>query len=66
MLDLDRNQRSLIADKLVDAANIAAGGMVVGQFLAERPFSLPLAVIGLGVWGALFALGVALQGRSAS
>ena len=64
MLNLDRKQRTLIADKLFDIANIAAGGMVFGQFLAERPLSLALALTGLGVWGVLFVFSVTLEGRS--
>jgi hypothetical protein len=46
MIESDAKQRTLIADKLFDAANVAAGGMVFGQFLAERPFSTDLAIFG--------------------
>jgi hypothetical protein len=48
MLDWNPRQRALIADKLFDAGNIAAGGMLFGQFVSDRPFSFALAVV--GVW----------------
>ena len=40
MLDFNRRQRALAADKLLDVGNVAVGGMVFGQFLADRPFSI--------------------------
>jgi hypothetical protein len=49
------------ADKLLDAANVAAGALVFGQFLADR-FSIVLVVAGLGVWGLLVAIALALVG----
>ena len=64
MIELDAKQRTLIADKLFDVANVAAGGMVFGQFLSERPFSNLLATTGLAIWVALFVFSVALQGRT--
>ena len=33
-----------------DAANVVLGGLVIGQALSERPFSLVLALIGIAVW----------------
>jgi len=64
MLDFNRRQRALAADKLLDVGNVAVGGMVFGQFLADRPFSIALAIVGLSVWVTLFVLSVALEGRS--
>lgn len=63
MLDLGRRQRTLVADKVFDAANIAAGGMIFGQFLSERPFSPLLALIGLSIWSVFFAVSIVLEGR---
>jgi hypothetical protein len=54
----------LAADKLFDAGNVAAGGMVFGQFLADRPFSIALAVTGLAIWLTFFVVSVMLEGRS--
>jgi hypothetical protein len=64
VLDLNPRQRTLAADKLFDAGNVAAGGMIFGQFLADRPFSVLLAVTGLGIWLTFFIVSVLLEGRS--
>ena len=50
MLDFDPGQRTLLAEKLFDAGNVAVGGMLFGQFVADRPFSVPLAIMGFGIW----------------
>ena len=60
-LDLDREQRSLRADKLFDAGNVAAGAVVFGQFVAGRPFSILLAGMGLGIWLTALTVSVALK-----
>ena len=49
MLELNQSQRTLLAEKLCDAANLAAGALVFGQFLADR-FSVALAFGGLVIW----------------
>jgi len=49
MLRLNQEQRVLLAEKLCDAGNLAAGALVFGQFLADR-FSVMLAAAGLAVW----------------
>jgi hypothetical protein len=64
MLDWDPRQRSLVADKLFDAGNIAAGGMLFGQFVADRPFSVALGIIGLSIWIICLFTSVALERRS--
>ena len=53
-----------MADKLFDAGNVAAGGLLFGQFLSERPFSLVLAFSGLAIRAVFFAYSVTLEGRS--
>ena len=50
MLELNDEQRRIIVDKVPDMANVAAGAMVFGQFLADRPFSLMLGVAGAAGW----------------
>jgi hypothetical protein len=64
MLELRPRQRTLLADKLLDFANVGAGAVVFGQFVAERPFSSESALFGLAIWAALFVFSVALEGRS--
>jgi hypothetical protein len=54
MLRLKTRERELLADKLPDLANLAAGALVFGQFLATD-FSVVVAVGGVVVWGALIA-----------
>jgi len=63
MLDFDRRQRALLADKLFDAGNVAAGGMLFGQFVANRPFSVVLATIGFAIWLTALIVSVVLERR---
>jgi hypothetical protein len=37
-------------ETLSQAANVAAGGLLFGQFVSDRPFSPKLACAGIGVW----------------
>jgi hypothetical protein len=52
----------MIMDKLPDAANLALGGLVFGQFLGDRPFSPGVAVLGLGTWAVLVGCAFAIAG----
>jgi hypothetical protein len=63
MLRLRRVGRALVADKLSDAANLAAGAMVFGQFLGDRPFSPGLMVVGAAIWLGFVWCGVVLVER---
>ena len=49
-LKLTIGQRGLLGDKLADIANVAAGALIFGQSLSERPFSVRLTVTGVLVW----------------
>lgn len=60
MLVLTREQRELLAETVRDIANIAAGAMVFGQFLADEVFSPWLAVGGVGIWIGLVAYALTL------
>ena len=65
MLRWTEKQRDLVADKLADLANVAAGAMVFGQLLTQQQFSwasLAVAAVGLLVW-ALLALVVVVLSR---
>ncbi len=59
MLILNQDQRTLLAEKLCDAGNLAAGALLFGQFLADR-FSIWLACAGLILWGGLIGSGLVL------
>jgi hypothetical protein len=64
MLVLQREQHVLLAETLREIANVAAGAMVFGQSLADRPFSPWLAVLGAGLWVSLVIVAVLLAGRT--
>jgi hypothetical protein len=46
-------QRELLADKLPDGGNLAVGALFFGQFLSDRPFSIVMALCGIGAWVAV-------------
>ena len=50
MLHFGRAQRTLLAETLRDIANLAAGAMVFGQFLADTRFSVAVALGGISLW----------------
>ncbi len=56
MLRLSRQRRSVLGGALVDAANVAAGALLFGQFLTGQPLSWGRMVIGLAVWIVLVAV----------
>jgi len=64
MLPLSKEQLALLAEKLCDAANLAAGTLIFGQFLSEHPFSLTLALSGVGLWLFMTAIAVVFVRRS--
>jgi hypothetical protein len=66
MLNSNSKQRALLADKLFDIANVAAGGMIFGQFVAERRFSVLLAAIGIAIWVFVVSISIVISGRRRS
>jgi hypothetical protein len=40
----------MLIDKLPDAANVALGALVFGQFLSDAPFSWSVAAVGIALW----------------
>ncbi len=50
MLRLTGQQRTMLAEKVLDGANLAAGAMIFGQFVADRHFSFRVAILGLAIW----------------
>ena len=55
MLRLGERQRGVWIDTLSQAANVALAGLLFGQFVSERPFSLRLAFTGIVMWAVLLA-----------
>jgi len=64
MLVLKPEQHLLLAETLRDIANVAAGAMVFGQLLADRPFSRWLALFGAVLWAGLVIVAVWFAGRT--
>ena len=62
MLRLTDGQMAALRDKVLDLANIAAGSLVFGQALADGPFSIALAPLGLTSWLVLAANAMLLMG----
>lgn len=60
MLLLNRAQRAMLVDKMPDVANLAIGALSFGQFLADRRFSLTVALCGAAIWVVLMAWTLAL------
>jgi len=47
---LSEQQRAVLADKLGDAANLAAGALVFSQFLSDHALSAAFVVLGSTQW----------------
>ena len=62
MLKLTTEQRSLVADKMGDAATLGLGGLVIGQILSDRPFSLAVGIGGVVLWIALIGVAIIVRG----
>ena len=62
MVGLTEEQRRMLIDKLPDAANLALGARVFGQFLGGRPFSSAVAVLGIVTWAVLLACAFVIGG----
>ena len=58
MLRLGPEQRRLFADHVPEPANFAAGTLLFGQFLTERPWSLTASLVGIVSYAVL--MGIAL------
>jgi hypothetical protein len=44
---LTEHQKKMFGEKILDLAHLVAGGFVIGQFISEKKFSLPLALAGV-------------------
>jgi hypothetical protein len=61
MVRLEPGQRAALSDTVRDLANLAAAALVLGQFVGERPFSLPLMLMGTAAWIVLVVFGLILE-----
>ena len=60
MLRLTRRQRTTLVEKVPDLANLAAAGLVFGQFVGGQPFSRTVAFVGILAWAGLIAFALVL------
>jgi hypothetical protein len=63
MLRLTARQRLMLAEKVLDTANLALAGLVFGQFVGNQTFSYEVALGGVIAWFALVGIGLALSKR---
>ena len=56
MLRFTQARRTVLVQAFPALAHVAAGGLVFGQFVRERPFSARLALVGFVLWIALVGL----------
>ncbi len=45
--EFNTDHRKVFAEKIIDLVNIAAGGLIFGQFISGQQFSTLTAIIGL-------------------
>ena len=43
-------RRQLLAEKLMDVANIAVAAMIFGQFVSGQPFRFDVGILGVALW----------------
>jgi hypothetical protein len=60
MLELDRQQRTLLAETARDIGNVGGGAMMFGSFLSDRPFSLATAIVGFLIWAGMVTFAISL------
>lgn len=62
MLRLNPRQRAVIVEKLPDLANLAAGILVLGQFVGEELASVWRMVVGAALWTGLAGITLVIAG----
>ncbi len=63
MLGSKKRRRALFGEKLLDLANYAAAALVFSQFVAQKPISWRVAVLGAAMWLAFAAVSYWLAGE---
>jgi hypothetical protein len=63
MLRLTARQRSMLIEKVPDVANLILASTFLGQLLMERPVSVLLATLGLGIWTTLAIIAFMVAGN---
>ena len=60
---IDAATADVLIEKVPDVANLTLASTFLGQFLSDRPFSVALALTGVGVWTALAVLAFVVAGN---
>ena len=63
MIRLKPRQQTMLIEKVPDFANLTFASTFLGQFLTDRPFSVGLAIVGLGIRTALAVFAFVLAGN---
>jgi hypothetical protein len=63
MLRLKTRQRAVLVETLRELANLAAGALVLGQFVGLQPLSVWVVLGGLASWVALVGAAILLSGE---
>ena len=61
MLRLKPRQRAALGETLRELANLAAGALILGQFVGEQRLSTRSVLAGIAVWLALVGLALLLM-----
>jgi hypothetical protein len=62
MLRLTDAQRTVLVQAFPAITHVAAGALVFGQFLRDRPFSVRLVLTGISLWVVCVTVAVVLAG----
>jgi hypothetical protein len=62
MIKLAEGQRAVLVQAFPAVGHLGIGALVFGQFLRQQPFSIVLALAGVGIWIWFVSLAVVLSG----
>ena len=49
-------RRELLAEKLMDVANLAVAATIFGQFVSDQPFRVGTGIIGIALWALMYGV----------
>lgn len=64
MVKLTNAQRAVLTQAFPAVGHLGLGALVFGQFLRDQPFSLRLALAGIGIWLGFVTFAVVLAGEN--
>lgn len=62
MLRLKPKRRTVLSETFRELANLAAGAMVLGQFVGQQPLSFGVLLAGVAMWVMLVGLALLYAG----